>query len=237
VSALTRLYPQPWRDRYEAEFLDLLESRPPGLRDRVDILLGAVDARVNPEVPGTALDDGSVRRGRQRAGLAAIVGGLLWVAVAIVVLLTPVDPADGYKDGTAGLVIGLVASLLTAVGAFLATDLIDGVGQRGRAIAIAIFVASLLFVAPWPILAAGVLGSWLLSSAYGFVLGAAGHRIGLALAISGLLATGANLNTSGIALVVPLGLAWMGFGVALLAGRRAVARRSDPPAPTRPAAG
>jgi hypothetical protein len=231
MTALVRLYPQAWRDRYGEEFLDLLEARPPGLRDRLDILLGAVDARLNPEVPGTTPDHAPATRGarrRQRAAGATIIGGLLWVVVAIVVLLTPTDPAEGYKDGTAGLLVGLFASLMTGVGAFLAADIVDGVGQRGRAIGIAIVVASLLFVVPWPILILGVFASWALSSAYGFVLGGAGHRIGLALIISGLVAFGTNLNTVAVVLVVPLGLAWIGFGLTLLAGRRAALPQSGP---------
>ena len=61
MSALVRLYPQAWRDRYADEFLDLLDTRPPGLRDRLDILLGAVDARLNPEVPGTTPEHSTSR--------------------------------------------------------------------------------------------------------------------------------------------------------------------------------
>ena len=56
MSALIRLYPAAWRERYEAEFLDLLEARPPTLGDRFDILRGALDARVRPQVQGTPQD-------------------------------------------------------------------------------------------------------------------------------------------------------------------------------------
>src|SRR4029079_7068859 len=34
VSALIRLYPRAWRERYEDEFLALLEARPPTIGDR-----------------------------------------------------------------------------------------------------------------------------------------------------------------------------------------------------------
>ena len=44
MSALVRLYPRTWRDRYESEFLHVLESRPPSPRDRLDIVRGALDA-------------------------------------------------------------------------------------------------------------------------------------------------------------------------------------------------
>lgn len=45
---LLRLYPHSWRDRYEAEFLDLLEARPATLPDLIDILRGALDAHLHP---------------------------------------------------------------------------------------------------------------------------------------------------------------------------------------------
>ncbi len=50
MTALLRLYPRAWRQRYEAEFLAMLEDRPPSLRDRIDILRGAIDARLNLQV-------------------------------------------------------------------------------------------------------------------------------------------------------------------------------------------
>ena len=50
MSALVRLYPRAWRERYEAEFLELLEARPPTIGDRFDILRGALDARLHPQV-------------------------------------------------------------------------------------------------------------------------------------------------------------------------------------------
>lgn len=50
---LLLLYPRPWRDRYEAEFLALLDdldTRPWSLRIVLDLLLGAVDARLRPQI-------------------------------------------------------------------------------------------------------------------------------------------------------------------------------------------
>ena len=137
MTTLVRLYPQAWRDRYGDEFLDLLDTRPPGSRDRLDILLGAVDARLNPEMPGhrpSARPASRALRGRRLAGLVAIVGGALWASVAIIQLNAPLVPGETYKDGTMALLIGLFASLATGVAAILAADVLDGVGPRGRAI-------------------------------------------------------------------------------------------------------
>ena len=52
MTALVRIYPRAWRDRYEDEFLGVLAEAPPSFLDRIDILLGAMDARLHPEVPG-----------------------------------------------------------------------------------------------------------------------------------------------------------------------------------------
>jgi hypothetical protein len=43
---LVRLYPVGWRERYEDEFVAMLEDARPSLTDYADILLGALDARL-----------------------------------------------------------------------------------------------------------------------------------------------------------------------------------------------
>jgi len=56
---LMRCYPAPWRERYGSEFLALLEERPPGLRQALDILSAALDARIHPQLrPGPVLAAG-----------------------------------------------------------------------------------------------------------------------------------------------------------------------------------
>ena len=53
MTRLIGLYPQTWRDRYEDEFLALLAERPPDPLDSLDIVRGAIDARLHPQVPGS----------------------------------------------------------------------------------------------------------------------------------------------------------------------------------------
>jgi len=45
---LLRLFPRAWRERYRDEFLALVEERPIGPRDLLDILASAADARLRP---------------------------------------------------------------------------------------------------------------------------------------------------------------------------------------------
>jgi len=59
VSAFVRLYPTAWRARYGPEFEALLVERPPAARDRIDIVLGAVDARLSPQVDPSPIVTGA----------------------------------------------------------------------------------------------------------------------------------------------------------------------------------
>lgn len=47
---LLRLYPRRWRQRYGEEVADLLAGERPSFRLFVDLLAGAVDARLNPQL-------------------------------------------------------------------------------------------------------------------------------------------------------------------------------------------
>ena len=55
MSRLIGLYPQPWRARYEDELRDALSLRPLTFRDRVDLVRGALDARLHPELAPSGL--------------------------------------------------------------------------------------------------------------------------------------------------------------------------------------
>ena len=48
ASALLRLYPRGWRQRYGAEMAAMLEAEPLTLRTATDLVAGAIDARLNP---------------------------------------------------------------------------------------------------------------------------------------------------------------------------------------------
>jgi hypothetical protein len=73
MSRLVRLYPRPWRDRYEEEFLALLEERPPTMGDLLDTVRGALDAHLNPQ--GQAEPTPWTHR---VPGLLALIAGAMW---------------------------------------------------------------------------------------------------------------------------------------------------------------
>lgn len=108
MTSLVRLYPRAWRERYEAEFLGILEARPPSPRDRLDIVRGAIDARLHAETPG--FQEGS-RRAMQPARLAAaasLVAGVTWLAWIGLVLRDFRGWGTGQPE-SAALMVGLAA--------------------------------------------------------------------------------------------------------------------------------
>jgi hypothetical protein len=123
VSRLVRLYPAAWRERCEPEFVELLATRPAGLMVRVDIVRGALDAHLHPQVlhpgevrpPALTESDGRLAR---RLGIGTLAGAALWVVAWIVVLLGPVrfDDDGAYRDGAAAFPFLLGAVALIAGG-------------------------------------------------------------------------------------------------------------------------
>ena len=103
MTRLIGLYPRTWRDRYEDEFLALLAERPPDPLDRLDIVRGAIDARLHPQVKGSPVaPEPPVVRGPWpvRAGWLTLLGGVLWLAAFLVVVNSPmiVDQWGTYRD-------------------------------------------------------------------------------------------------------------------------------------------
>jgi hypothetical protein len=113
-SALIRLYPARWRARYRDEFEAILDERPLGPFDIVDVLLGALDAQVSMRAAGSVFAQGraftmSLRLG----GIAAVIGApLLAVAGLLSYDLVPVDD----RVQLALLFTGLTALLVALAG-------------------------------------------------------------------------------------------------------------------------
>ena len=72
---LVRLYPADWRARFGEEFLDLLESRPLTLRAVADVLRGALDAHLDPQLVGDPLLNPRLPTSTRLLGVAAMGGG------------------------------------------------------------------------------------------------------------------------------------------------------------------
>jgi len=217
VSALVRLYPRAWRDRYEEEFLAMLEARPPTAGDRLDIVRGAIDARIHPQVrrpeaPEPAPVDGSpddtvvVRR----LGYAALAGGVMWlIAWSFATVAAPVV-YDGYgphRDGSAALPLLFLSVVLLVVGLFGHLIVLPATRRAARVgVVVAIPFLLLWSAGPWVIwfaliamialvaFAIGSLGTshWSATACAAMAVGIGGS-IALGLLTLGLVNLGAEL--------------------------------------------
>jgi hypothetical protein len=80
TNLLIRLYPARWRSRYGDEFEALLDERPLGPFDVADVLVSAIDAHLRRGASAAAGDHiGGIRMTLRNGGIAAIVGGGLWL--------------------------------------------------------------------------------------------------------------------------------------------------------------
>ncbi|NPV93281.1 MAG: hypothetical protein HPY50_21185 [Firmicutes bacterium] len=84
IHLLLKLFPAGWRDRYEEEFLAVLEQSGIHPIDYVNILVAAVDARLHPELHGeTKAPDETRQANRGKTPKSASVYGPGFQAVGI----------------------------------------------------------------------------------------------------------------------------------------------------------
>jgi hypothetical protein len=237
MSKLVRLYPKAWRDRYEDEFLALLEARPPTTRDMLDVVLGAVDAHLHPQG-----DVAPQPRTHRIPGLLAVIAGVMWSTVFLAFVF--------WQDAAWSVAILVPLSMLLM---FLSLPG-DYMAAHGRRIAIAIGLIGLCIVAtnlPYslPTALAGIagfliaLGGMLTLAAIRAKIGSSGRWTLLVLgvllpAVIGFpIAIGlGNMSEDEmwlLAVLLPYGLAWVFVGLRLAI--RGSATLIDPPHnPTEP---
>ena len=215
MSRLLALYPDAWRRRYEPEFRSLMAERPPSSRDRLDIIRGALDARLHPQLGPAPSGDTGTRMPR-RAGAVAVLGGAAWTTAGLVFFGAPVMPGLGYKETSFAIGVAFAGALATGLAASLFAHSLPvrRVGTWRSAVAIVLGAFALLW--PWPILAFGYYGVLLGTIAFGLFVTARVGRSGTLVAVAGLLASGFNTEDERAFLLLPLGGAWILFGVLLV---------------------
>ena len=139
MTRLIALYPRTWRDRYEDEFLALLNARGPDPLDRLDIVRGAIDARIHPQVKGSPVaPEPPVVLGPWpvRAGWLTLLGGVLWLAAFLVVVNSPmiVDQWGTYRDTPTAVPLVFGAVMLLGVGMIRRRARVRGM-RRSRGLA------------------------------------------------------------------------------------------------------
>lgn len=210
MSRLVRLYPPAWRERYLAEFADLLAERPPSLRDRIDIVRGAADAWLRPQVAGRAPRPDSGRSvPATLAALGGMVGGLLFVASALSMSATPVRADLGYKVVDVGVWLLFFGMILTGIAGIALAPRAGSRTTAATVSAIAMVVGGIMVALPWPILFIGFLGYAIAAIAFGLVIGRIGSLpLGGAVSIAAFLLPMTNTEDARALVMIPLGLAW-----------------------------
>jgi len=127
MTRLIALYPASWRKRYEDEFLALLTERPLDLGGRVDIVRGAIEERLHPQVredraPEPDREPSSGGLSARWSGWLTLVGGALWILTLLVAINGPTvtDEYGTHQDATAALLFWLAALVCLGVGVIAA---------------------------------------------------------------------------------------------------------------------
>jgi hypothetical protein len=177
MSRFLRLYPAAWRERYDAEFLRVLQERPVRLSSSFDVILGAIDAHLHPELSGGAPHLWSHRL----PGLMATAAGLIWSWYYLRILLA------GPEDWGYGVFFAMLLMLFAVLGDYVASY------ARQVGLTIALVVATVLFAGLEPLkpigdgmlnIAMGVAAAFLLS---GGMLTLAALRAGIGAGVRWLL--------------------------------------------------
>jgi hypothetical protein len=239
MSRFVSLYPHAWRARYEAEFHELIAERAPSLVERFDIVRGALDAHLHPQVrrPGNALslaplpeEDYRVVR---RLGFAAVIGGLLWPIAFGIASIGPVvyDGQGAYRDGSAAMPFFFLAIVLLVAGLLGHQIRLPEDARLARGSALLAIPFLLMFgVGPWMwqfgLVAIGLLvvlaitglrsGAWQLGASLAVIVACLGVvgivAVAVAVASGDRMAGGAFFAAAGLTLV-PV---WLSVGATLI---------------------
>jgi hypothetical protein len=200
-AGLIRLYPRAWQERYGDELAAILDSEPPGLRARLDLVRSALDAHLHPALPSPL------------PMIAAVSASALASAHAIALAAQPV-PTDwpGYIDEALPLIIGSVAALIPVIVAlWLRLGDADGpLGRLGIVLAVTGHAAWLVAL----VAAATHVGYGPLTAAAATVAMVGTAALGVALVGHARVVLGTLLAAAGLAGIAPPGLGWPVFAAA-----------------------
>lgn len=215
MSRLLRLYPAAWRRRYLTEVSDLLTERPLDIRNQLDLVRGALDAWLHPQLVATT------RTGERKellmksltASGLAVVGGGLWITAGLVINATPLSPSETYKDSTAGLILLVVGAILTALASILFAASSAASSRPSQVTAVGMLFMALVIIAPWPWMIVGFIGYAAATAIFGLLLASTLKQpLGGALVVAALLLLATNVEDARALLTIPLGLAWIAVG-------------------------
>jgi hypothetical protein len=160
MSAILRLYPRAWRERYGDEIVALLEEHPASPLDHLDLIRGAFDARLHPQVPGAdVVPEQETPMARKQLGLIAAIGGIVWILGVASIFVLP-RGADGYRTvwlASLGLALA-IAFIGIALGELGTREGSETSRRTGRRISVVSVVLALALPMVWPIFMFGLFG-------------------------------------------------------------------------------
>lgn len=160
MTYLLRLYPQAWRERYGDELFALLEEHPATLTDHLDLIRGALDARLHPQVAGVAAVPDKELPVNQRAfGFLAAAGGLAWILGILSIFVLPRDGEGSRSIGLAMVGMAVAIAFIGAALGDLGTRPASATSTRtGRAVVVVSLGLGLTLLMAWPIFLFGLFG-------------------------------------------------------------------------------
>jgi hypothetical protein len=148
MTALLRLYPRAWRERYGDEMLALLEGQPASPLDHFDLIRGALDAHLHPQVRGLGATDKETSMNQRMLALLAAVGGVIWMAGFAAWLTAPITAAGDRESIPAIPMVAISIALMGIAVGELGTRP-GSPSWTGHAIAGASIVFAVLLPLPW----------------------------------------------------------------------------------------
>jgi hypothetical protein len=237
VKTLLRLYPRAWQARYGDELLALLADRPASPLDLLDLVRGAFDARLHPQLAGTAAErtERSVPMFDRLPGLTAIAGGIAIIIAVALMALQPVVVGDDYRDTTLSLIIWGPALVAIDVALIVAGTWRRPAGPWARAdslLGVLAIVAGFIWFTGWPGIIIGLftLIAVTIAAVVRYLMAVAAPAWVVAGSIiAGLMAYASNTEDSRVWLLAPIGLMAIvvGLGIALRPSHRAPAITAD----------
>jgi hypothetical protein len=236
MSRLLRLYPAAWRERYGDELLALLDDHPATVSDHLDLIRGALDARVHPQVRGANIPDKETTVNQRLLGVLAAVGGIVWILGFASLFFMPRD-VDGFHDSTLAIIAAIFATALIGIAlGELGTRPGSATSRRtGHAIAIGSVLAAGTMILGWPALVFGlyalpVIG--MLAAGRGAMNGVFPAWFGAVVVVTALASMAGYLGGTGqeaaVVLMATLGLTGLVLGWIALRGRTAKPQEVQP---------
>lgn len=195
------LYPRAWRARYGDELLDTIERDRLGLRARLDLVRGAIDAHLHPAVPS------------RLPVVAAVTASAFAVAHALALAVESVPTEwPGYLEDALPLIAVSVAAILPALlGLWL--KLGDADGALGRIGVILSVVGHAAWLVTLAAAAARLAYGPLTAAAAGFAMTGTA-MLGVALVGRARFLLGGLLAAAGLAGLAPPTWGWAAFAAA-----------------------